>query len=100
MGLLSEFAAFLEEYGVIGLAIAFVMGLAVNDLVSAVVDDLVMPVVGVLLPGGDWENATATLASIEFRVGHFLGAFVDFLVVALLIFLFVKYALPRMDAPS
>jgi len=99
MGLLSEFVAFLEEHGVIGLAIAFVMGIAVNDLVSAVVDDLVLPVV-VFSPGGDWENATATLASVEFRIGHFLGAFVDFLVVALLIFLFVKCALPRMDAPA
>jgi large conductance mechanosensitive channel len=52
------------------------------------------------LPPGDWESATWTVASIEFRVGHFLGALIDFLIIALLIFLVVKYALPTADATA
>lgn len=53
MGLLEDFSTFLEEYGVVGLAIAFVIGLAVTDLVSAIVDNIVMPIVEVFLPAGD-----------------------------------------------
>lgn len=95
MGLLEDFSAFLDEYGVIGLAIAFVIGLAVTDLVSAIVDHVVMPVVSVFLPAGDWQTATLTVASIEFGIGHFLAALIDFLIIAFLIFLFVRYALPE-----
>lgn len=94
MGILAEFNAFLEEYGVIGLAVAFVIGLAVTNLVSAIVDDLVMPIIGVFLPAGDWQQAVLQVAAIEFQVGHFLSALLDFLIIAFLVFLFVRYALP------
>ncbi|HKJ59171.1 MAG TPA: MscL family protein [Halobacteriales archaeon] len=95
MGLLEDFATFLEEYGIIGLAIALIIGLAVTDLVNALVEDIVMPIIAVFLPGGDWQNVTWTLASIEFRVGHFLAALIDFLIIAFLIFLFVRHVLPE-----
>ena len=93
MGLLQDFAAFLEEYGVVGLAIAFVMGLAVKDLVSAIVDDLIMPIVGLFLPQGAWETATINLAGADLLIGHLLSAVIDFTIIALLIFVFVKYGL-------
>lgn len=95
MSFIDEFTKFLEEYGVIGLAIAFVIGVAVKDLVSATVDDLIMPIVGVFLPAGNWENAVWTVASIDFRIGHFLAASIDFLIIALLIFVFVRYVLKK-----
>ena len=94
MGFVEDFARFLEDYGVVGLAVALVIGLAVTDLVSALVDDVLMPVIAVFLPGGDWQTVTWTVLSIEFRVGHFLAALVDFLIIALLIFLLVRYLLP------
>lgn len=95
MGFLEEFTQFLEEYGVLGLAIAFVIGLAVKDLVSATVDNIVMPVVEVFLAQGGWEQAVITVASIDFGIGPFLSALIDFLVIALLVFVFVKYALGK-----
>lgn len=97
MSLLAEFSTFLDEYGVIGLAIAFVIGLAVTQLVSAIVDDIIMPIVAVFLPGGGWQSAVLIIGSIEFQVGHFLSALIDFLLIAFLIFLFVRYALPTQE---
>lgn len=95
MSLIEEFTRFLDEYGVLGLAIAFVIGNAVSDLVKATVNDIIMPIVEVFLPAGDWQEYTAVLLGVELKVGHFLGAAIDFTVIALLIFLFVKYALKK-----
>ncbi|MFB6204380.1 MAG: MscL family protein [Candidatus Nanohaloarchaea archaeon] len=95
MGFLDEFTKFLQEYGVIGLAVAFVIGVTVKDLVSATVDDIIMPVVEVFLPAGEWQNAVWKVAGIEFMTGHFLSVLLDFLIVALLVFLFMKYVMGK-----
>lgn len=95
MTFLEDFTQFLEEYGVLGLAIAFVIGVAVQDLVSAIVNDIIMPVVEVFLPAGGWRNYTAGIAGIEFQIGHFLAELIDFVIIALLIFIFVKYVLGK-----
>lgn len=95
MRLLTDFTKFLEEYGVIGLAVAFVMGLAVKDLVTSIVDNLIMPIVGVLLPSGNWQNAVWEIAGISFGIGQLLSALIDFVLIAMLVFIFVKYALGK-----
>ncbi len=85
-----EFMDFLNKYGVIGLAVAFVMGAAITKLVTALVTDLIMPIIGALIPGGDWRTATLTLGSIKFMVGDFVGALIDFMIIAFVIFMIVK----------
>lgn len=90
-----EFMDFLKEYDIIGLAIAFVIGISVKDLVSATVDDLIMPVIQIFLPGGNWEQATTQLGPATFQTGHFLSVALDFLIVAFLMFLFVKYVMKK-----
>jgi large conductance mechanosensitive channel len=87
---MQEFMDFLNKYGVIGLAIAFVMGAAVTKLVAALVADLIMPIIGALIPGGDWRAATLTIGNIKFMVGDFVGALIDFIIIALVIFMIVK----------
>jgi large conductance mechanosensitive channel len=87
---MQEFMDFLNKYGVIGLAIAFVMGAAVTKLVAALVADLIMPIVGALIPGGDWRTATLDSGNIKFMVGDFVGALIDFIIIALVIFMIVK----------
>ncbi|MCX9085722.1 MAG: MscL family protein [Candidatus Methanoperedens sp.] len=88
--LMQEFMDFLNKYGVIGLAVAFVMGAAVTKLVSALVTDLIMPIIGAVIPGGDWRAATVQIGNIKFLVGDFAGALIDFIIIALVIFLIVK----------
>jgi large conductance mechanosensitive channel len=85
-GFIEEFTAFLNKYGVVGLAIAFIMGGAVGKLVSALVSDLIMPFITFFIPGGAWEEATLTLGPIVLAVGHFVGAVLDFVVIAFVIF--------------
>lgn len=98
--LIGDFRTFLDEYGVIALAIALMIGLAVTDLVNAIMSDIVMPVVAIFLPGGDWENAVLTLASIEFQIGHFFSALIDFLIILFVIFLLVRYIVPSEGEPA
>ena len=85
-----EFMEFLNKYGVIGLAVAFVIGLALTKLVTALVTDLIMPIIGAVIPGGDWRTATLTAGRIKFLVGDFAGALIDFIIIALVIFIIVK----------
>lgn len=87
---MQEFIDFLNKYGVIGLAVAFVMGAAVTKLVSALVTDLIMPIIGALIPGGDWRAATLNIGSARLLVGDFVGALIDFMIIAFVIFMIVK----------
>ncbi|KXB08584.1 hypothetical protein AKJ56_00875 [candidate division MSBL1 archaeon SCGC-AAA382N08] len=87
--------SFLEEYGIIGVAIAFVIGLAVKDLVSAVVDDVIMPMIEVVLPAGEWQTAVLVIGTVKLQIGHLISSIIDFVIIALLIFAFVKYALKQ-----
>lgn len=85
-GLWREFTDFLSKYKVIGMTVAFIMGLYLGALVKALVDDLIMPIVQFATPGITWE-------SIElgpFRVGHFIGTLITFIIIALVIFILVK----------
>jgi large conductance mechanosensitive channel len=90
-GLVDEFVQFLNKYGVIGLAIAFIMGSAVNKLVSALVNYIVMPVITFFIPGGGWREALLYLGPIEVQVGQFAGAMLDFLIISLVVFFIMKH---------
>ncbi|MGB7220715.1 MAG: MscL family protein [Vicinamibacterales bacterium] len=88
-----EFIEFLKTYGVIGLAIAVIIGGKANALVTAMVDGVFMPIVTFFIPGGAWRTATLDLGPIHLLLGPVLGAAVDFLIVALLVFWFSKKVL-------
>lgn len=81
-----EFLDFISKYKVMGLAVAFIMGIYLGGLVKALVDDLIMPVIQLVMPGVVWEEITAG----PFRIGHFIGALITFLIIAFVIFLLVK----------
>jgi len=84
-----EFMKFLKEYGIIGLAIAVIIGGKAGELVKAIVDGLLMPIVGLVLPEGGWQ--TWTLG--PFAIGAVLGALLNFIIVAWLVFWFSKKVL-------
>ena len=69
-----------------GLAAGFIMGIYLGALVKALVDDLIMPIVQLAMPGVQWE----LIELGPFRVGHFVGALVTFLIVVFVIFVIVK----------
>ena len=90
MGFLAEFSEFLKKYQVLGLAVAFIIGAASTKLVTAIVNDLIMPLVAVLVPGGDWRSSILQLGPVKILIGDFIGALIDFLIIALVVFLMVK----------
>jgi large conductance mechanosensitive channel len=91
--MLREFTAFLQKYGVIGLAIAVVIGGKVNAFVSATVSDLIMPIIGIFIPQGDWQTWVLSLGPLKLAIGHWLGATIDFVIVAYIVFAITKYIL-------
>ena len=90
MSMIQEFKEFLNEYKVIGLAVAFIMGAAVNDLVKSLVNNIIMPFVGILIPGGAWQTATFSIGRLIIGWGPFLGSLINFIIIAAVIFLIAK----------
>jgi large conductance mechanosensitive channel len=90
-GLVQEFMDFLMKYQVIGLAVAFIIGAAATKMVTACVSDIIMPIIAVLIPGGDWRNSVLQLGPVKLLVGDFVGAIIDFVIIALVVFIIVKY---------
>jgi len=91
--LLIEFKEFLQEYKVIGLAIALIIGTAATALVKSIVDNLVMPIITPFIPGGAWQTATFSIGPIVIGWGALLGAVINFLIIAWVVFLAAKMLL-------
>ena len=86
-GLIQEFKAFLSQYKVLGLAVAFILGVYLGALVKALVTDLILPIISIFLPPGQDFN---TYEVGTFRVGDFANALLTFMIVAFVIFLIVR----------
>jgi large conductance mechanosensitive channel len=93
MNVLKEFMDFLNEYKVIGLAVAFIIGAAATSLIKSLVDNIIMPIIGVLLPGGAWKEATVALGPVSLGIGPFLGEAINFIIIAAVVFIIAKKVL-------
>ena len=90
-GLWNEFKTFLQNYKVMGLAVAFIMGLYLGGLVQSLVKDLLLPAIGLAIPGlNDLATLTVDVSEQVFGVGNFLVALITFIIVAFVIFIMVK----------
>ncbi len=90
MKLVTEFKAFLEEYKILGLAIAFVIGVAVTALIKSFVDNIIMPFITPFIAGGAWETATFTLGPVILRWGAFVSSLLNFIIIAFVVFMIAK----------
>lgn len=93
--LAQEFFDFLKTFGIIGLALAFVIGQAASGLVTSFVDDIVNPLIGLFLPAGSLDALSAKVTNIsggvtEFKYGHLISSMIDFLIIALVVFIAYK----------
>ena len=88
---IQEFMDFLQKFSVIGLAIAFVIGQAASKLISAFVNDLITPLIGLLTPNvGDLNKVGLTVGSSTFSYGDLISNIINFLIIALIVFLAYK----------
>ncbi|MFH1209449.1 MAG: MscL family protein [archaeon] len=90
MGMLKEFKEFLDEYKVIGLAIAFIIGVASTVLIQSLVNNIIMPIITPFIPGGAWQQATFAIGPIVIGWGSFLGAVINFVIIAFVVFMIAK----------
>lgn len=80
-------------------------GAAFGKIVSAVVADFIMPVVALVMPSGDWRASGLVLRhavdpkdDVVVKYGDFLGVTLDFLIVALMLFLIVSKIVKAAEA--
>jgi len=85
-----EFKEFAFEGNVLDLAIAVVIGVAFGKIVSSLVDHIIMPLVGILLNGVTFENLVYKVNGVDIMYGSFIQSILDFFIIALSIFLFVR----------
>ena len=89
--MLQEFMDFLQKFGVIGLAIAFVIGQASSKLVTALVTDMITPLIGLALPNeGDLKAVSFTVGKSTFSYGDLIANIIDFLIIAFVVFVAYK----------
>lgn len=93
--LAQEFFDFLKTFGIIGLALAFVIGQAASGLVTSLVNDIINPLIGLFLPAGSLDALSAKVINIsgeitEFKYGHLISSIIDFLIIALVVFIAYK----------
>jgi large conductance mechanosensitive channel len=87
MSMAEEFKSFIMKGNVVDLAVAVVIGGAFGKIVTALVEGIIMPLVGMAIPGGDWR----AFVMGPFKIGGVAGAIIDFVCIALVVFLvFVK----------
>ncbi len=94
---IKAFMDFIRTQGVVGLAIGLVLGGAASILVKSLVDNVVMPPLGLLLGSAEGlkglsvtVGTTATGVPAILHYGVFLNDFVNFLIIALVVYLTVK----------
>lgn len=96
-GFVGEFREFISRGSVTDLAVGVIIGSAFTAIVNSLVNDVVMPFIGFLIGGYDFSGLKLVLspavgekAETAILYGSFLQSVVNFLVIALVIFLMVK----------
>jgi len=97
MGMMKEFKEFAVKGNVVDMAVGIIIGAAFGKIVSSFVGDVVMPPIGVLLGGVDFSNlvivvkeAVDNKPAVIVSYGKFLLTILDFIIIALVIFVAVK----------
>lgn len=86
---LSEFKKFALRGNVIDLAVGVIIGGAFQAIVSSLVGDIISPLLG-LIAKEDFSGWVWTVGGVEVKYGSFLTAVINFLLMALVIFLLLR----------
>lgn len=111
--MLKEFREFIMRGNVVDLAVGVIIGGAFGQIVSSLVSDIIMPPIGLLLNGVDFSNLFVSLTGQPYATlgdaqaagaptlnyGNFIKSLIDFLIVGLVIFLFIR-AINRLKRPA
>jgi len=97
MSMMKEFKEFAMRGNVMDMAVGIIIGAAFGKIVSSLVNDVIMPPIGMLLGGIDFSDFSLTLKqaigdtpAVVLKYGVFINTMIDFIIVALAIFLVIK----------
>ena len=99
MTMVAEFRQFIARGNVVDLAVGVIIGGAFGKIVTGLVDQIVMPPIGLLLGGIDFSqlkivlkaaDAATKKAEVAISYGSFINTLIQFLIIAVVIFLIVK----------
>ncbi|MDD6441225.1 MAG: large conductance mechanosensitive channel protein MscL [bacterium] len=94
-GFIGEFKKFISRGNVMDLAVGVIIGGAFQAIVSSLVNDIVMPVISLITGGLDFSAWKIMLSEGEnaasINYGNFITAVINFLIMAFVIFCFVKF---------
>lgn len=98
---LQDFKAFIMKGNVVDMAVGVIIGGAFGKIVSSIVADVIMPPIGLLVGGVRFTDLKWILkpteivdgqeiAAVTLNYGHFLQTTLDFVIIAISIFMFIK----------
>lgn len=88
--MIKEFKEFISRGNVMDMAVGVIMGNAFGKIVTSVVNDIIMPLIGVLIGGINFTNLSIEIGNSKIMYGNFIQNVIDFLIIAVCIFIFVK----------
>lgn len=87
--LITEFKAFIAKGSVIDLAVGVIIGAAFKGIIDSLVGDIISPLIG-LVADTNFSDLVATVGGVSIRYGAFITAIINFLLMAVVLFLLVK----------
>ena len=92
--LIKEFKEFISRGNVMDMAVGVIIGGAFTAIVNSLVNDMLMPLLSLLTGGFDFSGLSIALGEGEnaatINYGSFISAIINFLLIALVIFLIIK----------
>lgn len=89
--MIKEFKEFIMRGNVIELAVGIVMGAAFTAIVTALVEHIITPIIAAVTGNADVSGLAIQIGTAELTYGYFLQAVIDFLLIALVLFLMIKF---------
>ncbi|WP_332506811.1 large-conductance mechanosensitive channel protein MscL [Peptostreptococcus sp.] len=87
---IEEFKEFAMKGNVIDMAVGVVIGGAFSKIVTSLVENIITPFIGIITGGTDISGLMVKFGNAQFKYGAFLQSIIDFLIIALSIFVFIK----------
>ncbi|WP_295775339.1 large-conductance mechanosensitive channel protein MscL [uncultured Limosilactobacillus sp.] len=88
--MLKEFREFILRGNMMDLAVGVIIGSAFTAIVTSLVKNLINPLIGIFLGRIDLSNLVFKVGDATFRYGAFLNSVINFLIIALVVFLLMK----------
>ncbi len=90
MGFIKEFKEFALKGNVMDMAVGLVIGSAFQTIIKSLVEDIIMPFTAIFTGNVDYTNWVIEVSTAQIRIGSFITAVINFLIIALSVFIAFK----------